>query len=74
MFIELEEIVSSGITAGKKRPVVVNVDKISSFTPLDKGTQISLRRATLHVSEGYDDIISKLVLVKQVIAKEGNVE
>jgi|TARA_R100000742_G_C4184502_1_gene18548 hypothetical protein len=63
MFIELEEIISSGITAGKKRPIAVNTEKISSLTPVDHkghGTQISLRRGTIQVTESYEEILRKL--------------
>ena len=58
MFIELTEVISSGITAGRKRPISVNVEKIASFYPLEggKGTTIELRRSTLRVQQSYEDV------------------
>ena len=51
MFIELNEVTTSGITAGQKRLITINVDKISSFYPVERSdnTQINLRRGTLMV-------------------------
>jgi|TARA_R100000008_G_C3586433_1_gene172756 hypothetical protein len=60
MFIQLTEIITGGITAGHKRPISLNVEKISSFSPVDsKGssnTNIQLRRGTILVEEEYTAI------------------
>ena len=58
MFIEFNEITTSGITAGKKRLISVNVDKISSFYPVERsqGCQVNLRRGSLMVEQTYDQV------------------
>ncbi len=58
MFIELNEVTTSGITAGQKRLITINVDKISSFYPVERSdnTQIKLRRGTLTVEQTYEQV------------------
>ncbi len=58
MFIELNEVTTSGITAGQKRLITINVDKISSFYPVERtnNCQINLRRGTLMVEQSYEQV------------------
>ena len=58
MFIELNEITTTGITAGHKRLISINVDKISSFYPVERSDscQINLRRGSLMVEQTYDQV------------------
>jgi hypothetical protein len=58
MFIELNEVTTSGISAGQKRLITVNVDKISSFYPIERSDncQINLRRGTLMVEQTYEQV------------------
>ena len=58
MFIELTEVICSGINAGQRRTISVNVEKMASFyTPEHgKGTNIELRRSSIRVEEAYDTI------------------
>ena len=58
MFIELTEVISSGITAGQRRTISINVEKIATFYPQEhgKGTNIELRRSSIRVEEAYDTI------------------
>ncbi len=58
MFIQLTEIITGGITAGHKRPISLNVEKISSFSPAERSsnTNIQLRRGSILVEEEYTAI------------------
>ena len=58
MFIELNEVTTSGISAGQKRLITVNVDKISSFYPIERSDncQINLRRGTLMVEQTHEQV------------------
>lgn len=58
MFIELKEVTTGGLTAGQKRLITINVDKISSFYPVERSdnTQINLRRGTLMVEQTYEQV------------------
>lgn len=58
MFIEFKEVTTSGLTAGQKRLITINVDKISSFYPVDRSNncQINLRRGTIMVEQTYEQV------------------
>ncbi len=58
MFIELTEITTTGITAGIKRQITINTNRIICFyTPeTGKGTTIEVKRGHIRVSDSYDEI------------------
>jgi len=65
MFIELTEVVQAGITAGHKRQISINTNRIISFAPVEtgEGTTIEVKRGNIRVKESYETI-KKLVVRK----------
>lgn len=61
-FIELTEVTTGGISAGDKKSIMINVDKIASFYPQSngEGTYISLRRDRILVKESYETVKGKV--------------
>ena len=58
MFIELTEVITAGITAGHKRQISINTNRIISFSPVEsgEGTTIEVKRGNIRVKETYEDI------------------
>jgi hypothetical protein len=59
MFIEFIEIITGGIQAGTKRPVVINLDKVITFRGVDKsngGTKLETRRGDVYVETSYNEV------------------
>ena len=58
MFIELTEVITAGITAGRKRQISINTNRIISFSPVEtgEGTTIEVKRGNIRVKETYDEI------------------
>jgi hypothetical protein len=58
MFIELTEVITAGITAGHKRQVSINTNRIISFTPVESGdgTNIEVKRGVIRVKQTYDEV------------------
>jgi|TARA_R100000005_G_scaffold95351_1_gene76526 hypothetical protein len=62
MYIEVEEVVTSGLGAGKKRTISVNDSKILTFFPSDtgKGCVLELKNQRIQVTDSYEDVKAKL--------------
>ena len=58
MFIELTEVITAGITAGRKRQISINTNRVISFTPVEtgEGTNIEVKRGVIRVKQTYDEI------------------
>ena len=56
MYAEFTELIRVGIEQGKKRKVVVNLDKVISFRASDHGSVIETRRGDFYVEETYDEL------------------
>lgn len=58
MFIELTEVITAGITAGLKRQVSINTNRIISFTPVESGdgTNIEVKRGVIRVKQTYEEV------------------
>ena len=58
MFIELTEVITGGITAGHKRQVSINTNRIISFTPVESGdgTNIEVKRGVIIVKQTYEEV------------------
>ncbi len=58
MFIELTEVILGGITAGHKRQVSINTNRIISFTPVESGdgTNIEVKRGVIRVKQTYEEV------------------
>jgi len=58
MFIELTELITSGISASNKRQVSINTNRIISFTPVEsgEGTNIEVKRGVIRVKETYEEV------------------
>ena len=58
MFIELTEVITAGITAGRKRQISINTNRIISFSPEEsgEGTIIEVKRGNIRVKETYDEV------------------
>ena len=58
MYAEFNEIITGGIQQGKQRKVVVNLEKVITFTavPHGGGTVLETRRGDIHVEDKYDQV------------------
>ena len=58
MFIELTEVITAGITAGHKRQISINTNRIISFTPDESGdgTNIEHKRGGIRLKQTYEDV------------------
>ena len=58
MFIELTEVVTAGITAGHKRQISINTNRVISFTPVEsaEGTNIEVKRGVIRVTQTYEEV------------------
>ena len=58
MFIELTEVITAGISAGQKRPITINTNRIISFSPVEsgEGSTIEVKRGNIRVKETYEEI------------------
>jgi len=62
MFIELTELITNGLSAGKTRQISINPNRIISFSPVEsgEGSTIEVKRGNIRVRESYEDIKSKI--------------
>ena len=58
MFIELTELITAGINAGKQRQVSINTIRVISFTPVEsgEGTIIDVKRGVIRVKQTYEEV------------------
>ena len=58
MFIELTELITSGIGAGNQRQISINTNRVISFTPVEsgEGTHIEVKRGVIRVKQTYDEV------------------
>lgn len=60
-YIELTEIRTTGVEAGKKCKILVNFDKVHSLFPSNNNTKLEMKRGWIVVEESYEDIYGKLL-------------
>ena len=58
MFIELTELITAGINAGKQRQISINTNRVISFTPVESGdgTNIEVKRGIIRVKQTYEEV------------------
>ena len=56
MYAEFTEVIRGGIEKGKKRKIVMNLEKVLSFRAEQDGTMLETRRGDYYVEETYDQI------------------
>ena len=56
MYAEFTEVIRGGIEQGKKRKIVMNLEKVLSFRAEQNGTMLETRRGDYYVEETYDQI------------------
>ena len=54
MYAEFTEVIRGGIEQGKKRKIVMNLEKVLSFRAEQDGTMLETRRGDYYVEETYD--------------------
>ena len=67
MYAEFTEVIRGGIEQGKKRKIVMNLEKVLSFRAEQDGTMLETRRGDYYVEETYDQV-KKLFNTKNGIA------
>ena len=56
MYAEFTEVIRGGIEQGKKRKIVMNLEKVLSFRAEQDGTMLETRRGDYYVEETYDQL------------------
>ena len=56
MYAEFTEVIRGGIEQGKKRKIVMNLEKVLSFRAEQGGTMLETRRGDYYVEETYDQV------------------
>ena len=56
MYAEFTEVIRGGIEQGKKRKIVMNLEKVLSFRVEQNGTMLETRRGDYYVEETYDQL------------------
>ena len=58
MFIELTEVITTGMSAGHKRQISINTNRVVSFTPVESGdgTNIEVKRGVIRVKQTYEEV------------------
>ena len=58
MYAEFTEVIIGGIQQGQKRKIVLNLEKVITFSavPHGGGTSLETRRGDIHVEEKYDQV------------------